>query len=103
MALETCFKTFVIDKSNKIFPPYFTLPPTRGKSAPIGPTPGAPGGQAGAGGGLLAIVATVGGVLFVCNLCLLYCYVKRRAGKQLLGEILTFLPQVSPRPGLARD
>ena len=52
---------------------------------------------------MLAIVAIVGGVLFICNLCLLYCYVKRRAGKQLLGEILTVPPQVSPRPGLARD
>ena len=46
-----------------------------------------PGAQSGAAGGLLAIVATVGGILFVCNLCLLYCYVKRRAGKQLLGEL----------------
>ena len=57
-----------------------------GKSQPIKPTPGLPGAQAGAAGGLLAIVATVGGILFVCNLCLLYCYVKRRAGKQLHGE-----------------
>jgi len=57
-----------------------------GKSQPIKPTPGLPGAQAGAAGGLLAIVATVGGILFVCNLCLLYCYVKRRAGKQLLGS-----------------
>ena len=46
-----------------------------------------PGAQSGAAGGLLAIVATVGGILFVCNLCLLYCYVKRRAGKQLLGKL----------------
>merc|ERR1719264_2145293 len=57
-----------------------------GKSQPIKPTPGVPGAQSGAAGGLLAIVATVGGILFVCNLCLLYCYVKRRAGKQLLGS-----------------
>ena len=33
MALETCFKTFVIDKSNMIFPPYCTLPPTRQQKA----------------------------------------------------------------------
>ena len=58
-----------------------------GKSQPIKPTPGLPGAQSGAAGGLLAIVATVGGILFVCNLCLLYCYVKRRAGKQLLGKL----------------
>jgi len=71
-----------------------------GKSQPLVPTPGPPGAQAGAAGGLLATVATVGGVLFICNLCLLYCYVKRRAGKQLLGTY-TPPPQAPRRPARA--
>ena len=32
------------------------------------------------------MIATIGGALFVCNLCLLYCYVKRRAGKHICGK-----------------
>ena len=70
-----------------------------GKSEPIKPTPGSPGTQGGTGSGLLAIVATIGGVLFICNLCLLYCYVKRRAGKQLMGEKLILVSQANHHRG----
>ena len=58
------------------------------KSEPIKPTPPPPQSGFISGGNVLGIIATVGGALFICNLCLLYCYVKRRAGKHIFGEFL---------------
>ena len=56
------------------------------KSEPIKPTPAPPSSGFLSSGSVLGIIATIGGALFICNLCLLYCYVKRRAGKNIFGE-----------------
>ena len=56
------------------------------KSEPIKPTPAPPSSGLLSSGNVLGIIATIGGALFICNLCLLYCYVKRRAGKHFFGE-----------------
>ena len=56
------------------------------KSQPIKPTPPPPQSGFASSGNLLGMIATIGGALFICNLCLLYCYVKRRAGKHIFGK-----------------
>ena len=56
------------------------------KSRPIKPTPPPPKSGFASSGNVLGMIATIGGALFVCNLCLLYCYVKRRAGKHICGK-----------------
>lgn len=66
------------------------------QSEPMRPTPVAPGAPDRAGAGparLLSVITVTGGLLFVANLGLLYCYVKRRARKHMFGE---FPPLTSP-------
>ena len=74
------------------------------KSEPIKPTPNPPQSGIISSGNVLGIIATVGGALFVCNLCLLYCYVKRRAGKHIFGEFFNHIKiscfQARPLPTL---
>ena len=77
------------------------------KSEPIKPTPAPPKSGIISSGNVLGIIATVGGALFICNLCLLYCYVKRRAGKHIFGEFLhsikSFLFSGDPPPDARRS
>ena len=61
------------------------------KSEPIKPTPAPPQTGIISSGNILGIIATVGGALFICNLCLLYCYVKRRAGKHIFGKFFNHI------------
>ena len=74
------------------------------KSEPIKPTPAPPQSGIISSGNILGIIATVGGALFICNLCLLYCYVKRRAGKHIFGESFNHIKiscfQARPLPTL---
>ena len=58
------------------------------KPEPIKPTPNPPETSSGSSVNILSIIAIMGGSLFICNICLLYCYVKRRASKHLSGELV---------------